>query len=254
MLDRCDCVAAEATLPAGIYRVTDADYRGALGTPNVLKRGHMVPSESRMSSTSDNAATFLMTNVLPQAAESNQGPWEKFERFLNHKAQLRDSIVYVIAGGEYPQHPTFLRSNEGATRVAMPTWTWKVAVVMEGMHGLADVRSAADLKVYAVRMPNDTARNVPASATRDQDGDALTYAWAFGDGITSTAGAKPVHRYNDDGTYTVTLTVTDVHGVETVATSTVTVTNVAPSATFAHAATALGGGNVDVKPRGVIAD
>ncbi len=42
----------------------------------------------------------------------------------------------------------------------------------------------------------------------DADGDSLSYAWTFGDG-GSAAGATPIHVFARDGTYTVTLTVTD---------------------------------------------
>ncbi|MEU6859742.1 PQQ-dependent sugar dehydrogenase [Glycomyces sp. NPDC046736] len=42
----------------------------------------------------------------------------------------------------------------------------------------------------------------------DPDGDALTYAWDFGDGATSTS-ANPVHTYTDDGVYQAVLTVDD---------------------------------------------
>ena len=44
--------------------------------------------------------------------------------------------------------------------------------------------------------------------TSTDDGASLTYAWDFGDGNTST-DANPVHTYAADGTYAVSLTVTD---------------------------------------------
>jgi PKD repeat protein len=51
-----------------------------------------------------------------------------------------------------------------------------------------------------------------ASATSDPDaGDALSYAWQFGDGNTGT-GATPTHAYATGGNYTVNLTVTDTIG------------------------------------------
>src|SRR5690242_17011017 len=39
----------------------------------------------------------------------------------------------------------------------------------------------------------------------DANGDIATWAWDFGDGQTSTT-QDPDHRYEDDGTYVVTLT------------------------------------------------
>ncbi|WP_149826677.1 PQQ-dependent sugar dehydrogenase [Streptomyces tailanensis] len=50
-----------------------------------------------------------------------------------------------------------------------------------------------------------------SEGTSDQDGDALTYSWDFGDGGTSTA-ANPSHTYKKNGTYTATLTAKDPSG------------------------------------------
>lgn len=49
-----------------------------------------------------------------------------------------------------------------------------------------------------------------------------TYEWDFGDGTTSTE-ANPSHTYTQAGTYSVTLTVTDVNGKSSVQSTTVTV-------------------------------
>jgi len=65
----------------------------------------------------------------------------------------------------------------------------------------------------------------PASA--DADGDSLTYAWNFGDGTTG-AGVKPAKTYADNGSYTITLTVTDARGASSTARTTVKVTNYRP--------------------------
>lgn len=64
------------------------------------------------------------------------------------------------------------------------------------------------------------------SGSSDPDDTELTYSWDFGDGSTGT-GAMPSHTYRDNGSYTVSLTVSD--GYASNATSrTATVVNVAP--------------------------
>jgi endonuclease G len=279
---RCDCFTADQTLPSNVYRVVDFNYRNG-----GYDRGHMVQSESRTATFQENAATFLMTNIVPQAGENNQGPWVQFENHLNDLARQQGKEIYVVAGGEYTASPATLK-NEG--RVQIPAFTWKVAVIVDGGEGLDDVHGTGDLQVIAIRMPNDTAtargiRNNPwtmyettvddveartgydlldalpngieriveskdrapvaatdgpyvgiegsavllsAAASSDPDGDALTYAWSFGDGAEGT-GATPSHVYADNGNYQVRVIATDPYGAADTATTTVTVMNAAPS-------------------------
>ncbi|MBJ7330107.1 MAG: PQQ-dependent sugar dehydrogenase [Solirubrobacteraceae bacterium] len=54
--------------------------------------------------------------------------------------------------------------------------------------------------------------NLSSSASRDPDGDPLTYRWTFGDGTAASTAASPQHVYTAAGTYTVTLTVDDGRG------------------------------------------
>ena len=62
----------------------------------------------------------------------------------------------------------------------------------------------------------------------DPEGGAVTYAWDFGDGTTSTAAA-PTHTYPDSGVYHVTLAVTDPQGVTGHASRNVTIDNLPPT-------------------------
>ena len=69
------------------------------------------------------------------------------------------------------------------------------------------------------------------AGSTDPNDDALSYSWDFGDGSTGT-GVAPSHAYADNGTYDVTLTVTDAHGVASAPVSTTaTIANVAPTIT-----------------------
>ncbi|GGE83607.1 collagenase ColA [Priestia taiwanensis] len=61
-----------------------------------------------------------------------------------------------------------------------------------------------------------------SDGSKDEDGKIASYAWNFGDGKTSTE-ANPTHAYSKEGTYTVTLTVTDDKGASTTAETKVTV-------------------------------
>ncbi len=55
------------------------------------------------------------------------------------------------------------------------------------------------------------------------NGAISTYAWNFGDG-TLGSGAQPTHAYTAAGTYTVTLTITDVSGAQASGSTTATIT------------------------------
>lgn len=66
-----------------------------------------------------------------------------------------------------------------------------------------------------------------AAGSSDPDGGALTYAWNFGDGA-SASGASASHAYADNGSYPVTLTVTDPQGLAHSASATAAVANAAP--------------------------
>ncbi len=65
---------------------------------------------------------------------------------------------------------------------------------------------------------------------------ALTYAWNFGDGGTSTV-QSPSHVFVDNGSYQVALTVTDQKGRTATATATATIANVPPTVVAGAAVT-----------------
>ncbi|MBI5089767.1 MAG: PKD domain-containing protein, partial [Actinobacteria bacterium] len=72
-----------------------------------------------------------------------------------------------------------------------------------------------DAPVAVIATPVCTARSCTFSATgsADPEGDSYTYLWDFGTTpVTTATAASPTKLYGADGTYTVTLTLTDVWG------------------------------------------
>ena len=121
-----------------------------------IDRGHMTRSFDRTTGSLDNARTYLFSNVVPQAADMNQGPWANLENDLGDLARVQGREVYIITG---PAGNKGTLKNEG--KVVIPTSTWKVAVIMPHDQGLANMRDYRDLEVIAVNMPNEPGiRNV----------------------------------------------------------------------------------------------
>src|SRR5438270_6302531 len=56
----------DTTLPPFFRRITPNDYTGS-----GFDRGHMCPHNDRSATDEDSAATFVMTNMIPQAGEVN---------------------------------------------------------------------------------------------------------------------------------------------------------------------------------------
>jgi DNA/RNA endonuclease G (NUC1) len=148
--DRCDCYTYDPELPAA-GRYTTADYSGAGTAAGYgIDRGHLVRSADRTAGPLDNARTYHFTNIIPQAADNNQGPWAALETHLGDLARGGTKEVYIVTGAAGSKGTV---KNEG--RITIPAWTWKVAVIMNRDAGLAQVTGPASLEVIAVLMPND---------------------------------------------------------------------------------------------------
>lgn len=144
--DRCDCFSADPQLPDSIYHVVTSDYTGS-----GYSRGHMVMSAQRTATPAENAATFLLTNILPQHQDQNGGPWLRFENYNNELAEDSLKELYIIAGGTYTASPATLN---GAGKVQIPQGHWKIVVILNRGQTLANVSSTSDIRVIAVLMPN----------------------------------------------------------------------------------------------------
>jgi DNA/RNA endonuclease G (NUC1) len=148
--DRCNCFTFDESLPADFSRYNTADYTGAGAHAGYgIDRGHLVRSFDRTNGTLDNARTYLFTNIVPQTADNNQGPWSVMESYLGDLARFSNREVYVIAGVAGS-----LGTVKDEGRITIPANLWKVAVILPRGMGVADVTRHTDLEVVAVIMPN----------------------------------------------------------------------------------------------------
>ncbi len=149
---RQDDFRADNTLPAGWYQVQSSSYTGS-----GFDRGHLCPSADRTSTVTDNSATFLMTNMMPQAPRNNQQTWANLEDYCRDQLATGNE-VYVIAGsygrGGTGTNGYLTTLDQG--RVTVPARCWKVMVILP--LGADDAtRVTAGTRVIAIDTPNDNA-------------------------------------------------------------------------------------------------
>ncbi|MFN8572340.1 MAG: PKD domain-containing protein [Gemmatimonadaceae bacterium] len=88
--------------------------------------------------------------------------------------------------------------------------------------------------VVSLTLPSNVAEGQSAqlnATSHDPNGNAVTFDWDFGDGSPHGNGCCPSHTWTDNGSYTVTVTSSD-GTLSASESSTLQVSNVAPTATF----------------------
>ncbi|NJL44906.1 MAG: DNA/RNA non-specific endonuclease [Leptolyngbyaceae cyanobacterium SM2_3_12] len=141
-VQRQDNFRPDGALPQGFYQVTPNDYRGS-----GYDRGHVVPSGDRTRTTKDNSATFLMTNIWPQAPDNNRGPWRELEEYTRDLVYQYDRSLHVFAGA-YGQQGTL-----GDRGVVVPARLWKIIIVYDRFDS-GSLGVGGDTQIIAVDMPN----------------------------------------------------------------------------------------------------
>ena len=123
---RQDNFRSDSTLPTSWYRVRPLDY-----AKSGFDKGHVVSSEDRGKSDADNSATFLMTNMIPQAPDNNRVVWSQFEAACRALAK-QGKDLYIVAGssgfgGNGSNGDMTLLNN----KVIVPAKIWKVVLVID---------------------------------------------------------------------------------------------------------------------------
>lgn len=152
---RQDDYRADNTLPSQWYHVLETDYAGS-----GFDRGHLCPSGDWTDNVSDNSATFVMSNMIPQAPNNNQDTWQDLESYC--RELVYDGCeLYIIAG---PYGMGGSGSNGGTTyslaggKIIVPQSVWKVVVVLSpNADQASDVNTGT--RIIAVNMPNTQSVN-----------------------------------------------------------------------------------------------
>ena len=140
---RQDTFRADNTLPANIPQASLADYSGS-----GYDRGHMTPSADRTATVTANSETFYLTNMVPQAANNNQGPWAVLETYAR-SLLTGGKELFIVSGGTFSASSNWVGSG-----VMVPDSTFKIIVVLDSTtHGAANVTSST--RVIGVLMPNE---------------------------------------------------------------------------------------------------
>ena len=142
-VDRSDDFRPDPDLPDNCYAVRPTDYRGS-----GYDRGHLAPSGDRTRRQSDNSATFVMSNMIPQAPENNREVWRELEEYSRDLVS-QGKELYIVAGGEGKDKAVSFagsRSEIADGRVIVPEYTWKVILVLDN----GNIENT-----IAVRMPNN---------------------------------------------------------------------------------------------------
>ncbi|MBC6991111.1 DNA/RNA non-specific endonuclease [Hymenobacter sp. BT491] len=147
---RQDDFLADNSLPANWYHVTAGSYVGS-----GFDRGHQCPSADRTGSVADNSATFLMSNMVPQAPRNNQQTWAGLENYCRTLVDAGNELYLICGsygkGGTGSAGPLSTLDNG---HVTVPNRLWKVIVVLP--NGTDDVRRVtSDTRIIAVNTPND---------------------------------------------------------------------------------------------------
>ncbi len=134
------------------------------------------------------------------------------------------------------QHPTHQYADNGTYTVTLNV-TDDDGTTNETYLGItvANVPPVVNF-TYAPENPTTNDTIIFTDTSTDADGTIISWLWGFGDNTTSLE-QNPIHQYADNGTYTVTLNVTDDDGDTNETSQHIVVSNIAPTADFSWSLT-----------------
>ena len=197
--------------------------------------------ETEIQTQSISIASLLPVPVLAFSPElPNQGVTVLFDagesfdpdgEIVTYQWDFDDDGVFETQGTEQTASYTYASGGQFTARVT----------VLDDQSGSAS--RAAIIEINAAPVPQFQVSSFAPTElesvtftdlSSDSDGTLVTWAWEFGDGTVSDE-ASPSHVYQQSGTHTVTLMVTDNGGATATANATLTIDNLPPVAALTAA-------------------
>ncbi|MCD6299382.1 MAG: PKD domain-containing protein [Thermoplasmata archaeon] len=131
-----------------------------------------------------------------------------------HDNSSGGAIVWVWDFGDgnssCDRNPSHMYADNGVYTVRLTVWdSSDVMDTVTKTINVSNVPPVAD--AGGDRILRNMTVNFNASSSYDADGHIASYSWAFGDGAIAS-GVTTKHKYGSDGTYNVTLNITDNDG------------------------------------------
>ena len=143
---------SDTTLPFGFTVVTQRDY-----DHSGFDRGHMCPHSDRAANQDMSFATFVMTNIIPQAPNVNRRAWEQLESYCRELVSREHDRLYITSGpaGQGGRGSKGPAQSLADGKVTVPAACWKIIVVEPDDGGDDLARISQNTRVIAVIVPND---------------------------------------------------------------------------------------------------
>jgi PKD repeat protein len=131
------------------------------------------------------------------------------------------------------QNPSHTYTDDGVYNVSLTvTDNYGVSTEITQFISVLNVAPTANFE-YFPDIPTDLETIIFNDTSSDLDGTIISWIWDFGDGNTSEE-QNPTHQYADNGTYTITLNVSDDDGAIQKISQQILVLNVKPTASFGY--------------------
>jgi PKD repeat protein len=184
--------------------------------------------------TASKSVTITVTSpTSPLTANASASP-------TSGQVPLSVSFTGSASGGTSPYTYSWAFGDGGTSTSQNPSHTYSSSGTFSATLTVKDSASAAASKSVTITVTTAPAQLAAAASGSPTSGEAplavsftgnatggtapYTYSWIFGDGGSSTS-QNPAHVYASDGSYTATLTVTDINFANASATVSVTVTD-----------------------------